>query len=250
MKRIAYYALHYGKEYLAWSIRSIQDAVDEIHVLYSDRPSFGYNTSLTCPDTEEELKKEAYRFLQKPLFWHQGHWNGEGVHRNEILKIAKERSVDQILTVDADELWAPEAVKEALEISAKRHERTVLVRFIHFWRSLGWVCKDPCMPVRIINLNGDGLWYLSPQEYPVLHFGYAQDPTLVRYKESIHGHKGEWRAMWFENKFLVWTPRNEIGDVHPTNVNFWTPEAVDTQTGILIGKLLYDHPYLNKKLIE
>ena len=45
VKRIAFYALHYGREYLAWSVRSVQDAVDEIHVLYSDRPTFGHQTT-------------------------------------------------------------------------------------------------------------------------------------------------------------------------------------------------------------
>ena len=57
---VASYVLHYGKEYLAWSIRSIQDCVDEIQILYSPRPSFSYQSSVPCPESEEELKAERY----------------------------------------------------------------------------------------------------------------------------------------------------------------------------------------------
>lgn len=252
MKKIAYYALHYGKEYLAWSIRSVQDAVDEIVVLYTDRPSFGHDTQLVCPDSEEELKREARRFLTKPLMWIRGHWTGEGQHRDEIVQIARKRGIGQVLAVDADELWCPVALKAAIEVSAARPERNILVRFIHFWRSFKWVCKDPCMPVRIINVeSSDGTWYLDPQLQPVLHFGYAQTGNLVGYKESIHGHKAEWREGWFDQKFAEWTPGSGIGDVHPTNgKNFWTPEPADEKIHSLVEDLLSDHPYFELEIIK
>lgn len=250
MKRAAYYALHYGKEYLAWSIRSVQDAVDEIIVLYTDRPSFGHDTPLTCPDTEAELEREARRFLKKPLVWIRGRWGGEGQHRTEILKIAAERGIGQLLVVDADELWHPDQAARALDLSAKRTEANVLVRFVHFWRSLGWVCNDPCMPVRVLNVGGHGTWYLSPQEWPVLHFGYAQSLRLTRYKLDIHGHKAELRPGWMDHKFSPWTPLSGMKDVHPTNANFWDPVQTDERTRELVVRLLGDHPYMSQEVIE
>ncbi|HXX94222.1 MAG TPA: hypothetical protein VEN81_11355, partial [Planctomycetota bacterium] len=105
MKSIAYVALHYGKDFLAWAIRSVQDAVDEIHILYAEKPSFGRPATCACPDSEDELRTEAHRFLTKPLHWHRGSWPGEAAHRQEIIGIARDREVDRILVLDADEVW-------------------------------------------------------------------------------------------------------------------------------------------------
>jgi hypothetical protein len=251
MKRIACYVLHYGKDYLAWSIRSIQDAVDEIHILYSNKPSFGFQTSLECPDTEEELRVQAHRFANKPIFWHSGSWNGEGNHRDAIYPIAKERGVSQILVSDEDEIWDPAMAIAALDAAENKPVRHVRMRFTHFWRSFGWLNDDPALPIRIINVNQQkDEWYLSPQEYPVLHFGYAQTPKLVRYKESIHSHSNEWRKDWFETKYLPWRPDCGMTDVHPTCVNFWTPKRVDDRIGKAVERLLGDHPYFGKDFIE
>jgi len=250
MRAIAFYCLHYGKEYLAWSIRSIQDAVDEVHVVYSPRPSFGHETGASCPDTEEDLKREAIRYADCPVHWHSGAFSSEGEHRNAIYPIAREAKADRILVVDEDEVWAPGAAKAALLATAGRPERDVLVRFVHFWRSFAWVCRDPSMPVRIVNPDGQGTWYLDPQAAPVLHFGYAQSERLTAYKQVIHGHKGEWRRDWYERKFLPWAPDCGMRDVHPTCVDFWNPEKADASLQAAVRSTLSDHPYAGAPLIR
>lgn len=55
MKVCAYIPLLYGKEYLAASIQSYMDLVDKIYVLYTPKPSYGYNAHLACPESEQEL---------------------------------------------------------------------------------------------------------------------------------------------------------------------------------------------------
>lgn len=249
--KIAYYTLHYGKEYLAWSIRSIQDAVDEIHMLYTKTPSFGHGTSLICPDTEEELRHEAQRFAHKPIHWHVGTWGNEGQHRSEIMTIANQRNAHMILAVDADELWDPETAKSALQrvedYNAAGYTR---VRFVHFWRSLDWVCNDAAMPTRITDTRhlANREWYLDEQKFPVLHFGYAQSEKLMDYKWHIHGHQDELLPGWWQNKFLGWHPG--MGDVHPTcSQGFWNPEKIQEPLQGKVKELLYDHPYFGKEKI-
>lgn len=250
MKRIAYYVAMYGADFFAWSIRSIQDAVDEIVVLYTDRPSFGHSTELTCPDTEEDLKREANRFLKKPLIWRSGRWSSEGEHRSEAIRVCVERGADQILVVDTDELWDAATAKAALDASVGK-ESEVRVRFVHFWRSLWWVCEDPCMPVRILNPHGaPGTAYLSPQEVPVLHFGYAQSSNVIRFKWNFHGHLAEFRQGWFESKFNPWTPQSGIRDVHPTcERDFWVPKPLPQNLAPIVSNLLHDHPYKDLEVI-
>lgn len=248
MKIVAYFVLHYGAEYLAWSVRSVQECVDEFVFVYSPRPTFGHDTKLECPDTEEQLQKEAYRFLKKPAIWYRGTWARETDHRFKALELAVKQGADLILWVDADELWDPQTLSQALQTCARRPEKQIRVRFVHFWRSFNWVCEDPMMPTRIINPNGKGEWYLAPQDCPVLHFGYAQSPRTIQYKQDIHGHKGEWRLGWFEKKFLGWQP--EMEDTHPTcDGGFWTPQPASIRLEQKTQQLLHDHPYFGLDLI-
>jgi hypothetical protein len=250
-KKIAYYALHYGKEYISWSIRSILGAVDEVHILYTDKPSFGHPTNEPCPDTEGELRDEAHRFTgTMPMFWHRGNWDGEGAHRNAICQIARDHRAEMILVVDADEIWAPGEAKKVLDNAWDRNEaRDGLAHMVHFWRSFSWLCRDQCRPVRTIDLrHHGGIMYLS-QEKPVYHMGYAQREAIMRYKWLIHGHQNELRPGWFEKTFLGWTPG--VTDVHPTcELDFWTPEATPPETMAELKLVLGDHPYWGMEIIR
>lgn len=243
--RIAYYALHYGKEYLAWSIRSIQDAVDQIHIFYTPTPSYGHRTpGFTCPDTESELKEQAHRFAAVPIVWHQGQWTTEGAHRSAIYDVANQLNVNQALVVDADEVWLPGAAQAALDIASLRGAGCIGVPFIHFWRSFHWVCRDHWMPIRVLNFNRSKYSTEFVHEIPhVNHFGYAQSYALTAYKWSCHGHRDELRSNWLE-RYRDWRPGDV--DVHPTTHNIWAPASFDAAS---LDSVLYDHPYRHLELI-
>ena len=246
MSTAACYVLHYGAEWLNWSMRSVRDLVDDIFVFYSPTPSHGHSTAMVCPESRDALYTMAR--LHR-AFWHDcGPFGWEGQHRDFAYGKLQEAGYDQILVVDADELWDPEMLYPLLKDAAKMEERNVCVGARHFWRSLKWICDDQCAPVRIINTKKQG----GTKYYPLdsakfLHMGYAQSSRIIKYKMDIHGHKGEIRPNWFENIFLKWRPG--VIDVHPTNdKNFWEPRPfVDD------GTLLYlanDHPYWGKDIIE
>lgn len=252
--RIAYYALHYGKEYLAHSVRSVQGAVDEIHMLYTARPSFGVSTDAKNPDSLEELKREAHRFAEKPIIWHQADWDSEGQHRDTILAVARVRKASVIATVDADELWDTETLSRCLDYVEQTPKPGVgryRASFLHFWRSLDYVCRDPCMPERVIDVRSfpGTIDYLPAeiQTKPVYHFGYAQSDALMQYKWKIHGHQADLRPAWVD-RFLTWQP-GEM-DVHPTNLNFWNPERIDDASREVVQRLLGDHPYFGRERIR
>jgi len=254
VKRIAYYALHYGTDYLSWSIRSVQDAVDEIHVLYTPTPSFGHATDVPCPDTREALVIAAHRFARKPIHWHVGAWRGEGEHRNAIDAIARAAGAGLVLAVDSDEIWDRRSLESSLawvEAHPVAGVSRYRVWFDHFWRSFSWVCHDPCRPERILDLRGAyGSAADLPHEAqicPVLHFGYAQREDIMRYKWRIHGHQDELRHGWLD-RFLIWQPGE--GDVHPTNLDFWTPVPTPPDLARLLDEQLGDHPYRGQAVIR
>jgi hypothetical protein len=247
MKSLAIYALHYGKEYLAWSIRSVQDVVDQILVMYSDRPSFGHPTDLLCPDTKEELLREAHRFLKDPckLVWIDGLWGNESQHRTACDNYALAEGFDTAVLVDADEVWVPETLRKALEVASGRDERNLRIRFCHLWRSFRWFCDDVHMPIKITNLKKTGEWYLGSvrdQPDPVYHFGCAFPAPVMAYKMAIHGHKAELRPGWME-RFQAWTPGCPAVDLHPTCRDFWTPKRLEGKDTENLDRLMGDHPY-------
>jgi hypothetical protein len=248
---IACCALHYGREYLEHAVRSVQDVVDEVHILYSSKPTFGHTTYLPCPDSETDLLAAALRgSVKKPVIWHRGRWRTESAHRDAFHAVADEARAEVIVVLDADEVWEQGTLALAVEQAAERPEAELRVRLVHFWRSLHWVCTDAAMPVRLLKPAGSGEGYLDGQAAPVLHLGYAQSAAVVAYKQEIHGHKAEWRPGWLEEKFLPWLPDTPIADVHPTCADgFWNPVPVDDETAALVRRLLGDHPYMEAEWI-
>jgi hypothetical protein len=255
----AYYALHYGKEWLEWSMRSIREHVDEIHVFYVSRPSHGHQTELICPETGLELRSIADNY--DALWWNCSHlhFDWEGNHRDFAVHTLIQRGADTILVVDADEIWPQDHIKQVLDVAEKEGTAINRVFMKHFWRSLKWVCNDEAAPVRVLKPNyvQEPAGPLSPTHIEetyiggddkVYHMGYAQTPEIIFYKQKIHGHKGEWRDGWFENIFLPWRPGDD--DVHPTNLNFWNPERPDFSTYQQLNLLCGDHPYFDVDLIE
>lgn len=241
---IAYYALHYGADYLAWSIRSIYPFVDQIHILYTDKPSHGQTSPLICPDTKEMLEAEAVRFgdPQNKIRWSAGSWHKEGDHRDTIYSIAQREDADAILVVDADEIWRPEILQSALKHGEESGVRTHCIRMLTFWRSFDWVCHDEMMPVRLIYpKRPSGVSYLEGR---VLHFGYARKIADVEYKITCHGHKNEWRNEWID-RYRNW-PQGGNEDLHPTCKDTWTAIPYDRT---LIAPQMSDHPYWDVSII-
>jgi cellulose synthase/poly-beta-1,6-N-acetylglucosamine synthase-like glycosyltransferase len=241
---IAYYALHYGSDYLGYSIKSIYDFVDEIHILYSDKPSHGHVSTLPNNDSKDKLCKSSLIFgdAKNKIKWHDGNWAYEGQQRDTIYKIAADRGADTILVVDADEIWTPEVIKSTLEEGSKSNSRNNLIRMLTFWRSFSWICTDEMMPVRLIYPNRPmSVKYLTGR---VLHFGYARSIEDIKYKMSCHGHKNEWRADWFD-RYCKW-PASGHEDLHPTCVKTWNAQPYDKK---LLPEFMHTHPYFNLDII-
>jgi len=242
----ACYVLHYGKEWLQWSMRSVKDFVDDIYIFYSATPSHGHRTTMTCPETRNELydiARGAYWIDCGPFGW-------EGQHRDFACDTLRDAGYDQILVVDADEIWPPELLHNFIEFSKNSSAKKIRVGMRHFWRSLKWVCDDSTEPLRMFNVHADNKdeVYYPLDGGKVYHMGYAQSATIMLYKISIHGHKSEWRGNWYQEKFLNWKPGDL--DVHPTcERNFWDPKPFVDEDGTL-EYLVGDHPYYNLDIIR
>lgn len=242
MKIVAYTPLHYGKEYLKWAVASTAPLVDRHIILYSPVPSYGTGTTLSCPDTEEELRDILAPFPH--IEWHEGRWHSWIYHWRDANLYLED--ADILIAADADEIWDLPSMEESIKrvYDANKCRNWKCMGFRHFWRSFGWVCTDAMAPDRIHDLRHEGGYdYVGNRIY---HFGYAESVETVRYKWAIHLHFNELRPGWFAEKFVNWKPGDK--DVHPTCVGeeFWSPRPFDRYT---LPELLYDHPYFNLDLI-
>jgi hypothetical protein len=239
MKVAAYTALHYGAEYLKFSVLSVSELVDRHIILYSPMPSYGHGTALPCPEWEEELRECVREFPH--IEWRRVAAHSEGQHRGEIHRYLKDEDI--LLPIDADEVWHPVALERCLKtVYDKKGAREYrLGGMTHFWRSFNWACTDQMMPVRLVDLRSTASHAaIYGQLY---HFGYAQSIVITRYKWAIHGHKLELRPDWLE-MFIDWKPG--IKDVHPTCVGVWNPEPFKKESLPLFMRF---HPYYNLEAI-
>jgi hypothetical protein len=245
MKVVGFTALHYGREYLAYAIRSIIDHIDEYHVAYTAIGSHGHRTQVRCPETRDELYAIAKAAAGDKLRWHDGEWPHEGAQRDSIHQYAPD--ADVIVVLDADEVWPEGLLSKAVLYAFHSDTQRWRVPMVHYWRSMyRSVLHDPAYPIRIIKPSVESGEKTLPTEQSINHFGYAQSPEIVEYKILTHGHKGEWRkdVDWFKDRYLA----NAQIDCHPVGSIHWNPERVDPYD--YLPRWMESHPYFYKGLIE
>lgn len=248
MKIVAYCALHYGKSYLAASIRSIIDSVNEYHVLYSENPSHGSSTNKPCPDKAEELYQIALDAAGNKLRWHIGTWLQEGQQRNAIHDLVPD--ADAIFIIDSDEIHPDGLVHDLLSQTRGWHRRYIRVPFVHFYRNFEHcIIHDPAYPVRLIYpqviANNETA---TAQTRPIAHLGYCQPAETIRYKLGIHGHKAELRCSADEYVDKIYLDENRWTDLHPVGSEWWNAEEVNPLN--YLPHWMIAHPNYGKKFVK
>lgn len=242
MQVIGYIPLMYGAEYLEACIKSMENHVDKIIIIYTEKPSQGHATNIQCPESEEELKSIALNASAK-CEWHKSEFGSESEHRNYILDFT--RGYDLVFTLDADEVVNQEDIPNALKLAYESDKRHIgFAGFINFWRSFNYACYDGFVPYRIVNLrNHSGTGQVDCRVY---HFSTAQKIETVRFKWNVSGHKDELRKGWIDNIYLGWTPENNLQDLHPVALGLWNAVPFDKNQ---LPDILKSHPNYNKKYI-
>lgn len=245
--------LHYGVDYLSYSLRAISPLVNQSLIFYTPHPSHGHSSNLPPIETRDELMASIpvdewskLTWVDTEAFWY------EGQQRDYALKVASENA-DLVLTMDYDEVWNPEVLEKTLDYIWRQNKaRNWLLNFSHhLWRSFNWACQDDGWPVRVIDTRHNrGLAYIPKELGNVYHLGYAIPSRVMEYKLSIHGHKDELRPNWLEEKWQAWPP---VEDCHPTNgrkengEGWWNPKPFDKWQ---LPEVMYSHPFFNLERID
>ena len=240
MRVIGYSALHYGKDFFRESLLSVIDLVDEFVVLYVSNPSYGYSSKVVCPEHEGELRKIAEEVCGEKLKWIKKNYSSEGQHRAEIYNYTK--GYDLLLSVDSDEVFDTEQLKNGLDIAFKGVHRNYGINgYVNLWRSFNHACSDGFLPIRVINLHNQHK-KMSSLDVTIWHFSCCQSDTIMNYKYEIHGHKSELRYNWLNDFYYS----DRMIDLHPVAIDLWNAVKYDKEQ---MPSYLKEHRYFNKERV-
>jgi hypothetical protein len=245
--------LHFGADYLSYAMRSVSDVVDEYYIQYSPTACHGHYSPVPCPETQAQLEavvREAITEINKPLYWHTGWWHSEG----DQFKEAMQRSgADIVVKLDADELWYPGLLQDAIEQGLHNEKYEMRLSLWHYWRSFHKAfTHDPAAPGRIYFRmfpgNAADTYHrpLPNHEFygraTIHHFGYALPVDLMRYKVQSHGHKNQFRqdCDWINDVYAA----NRQTDCHPVGSEYWMQTEDVTPPEFLQG-----HPFAGLEVI-
>lgn len=254
MRVESYHVIHYGVDYLPWSLRSVYDQVDRLNIFFTPHPSHGHGTNAPPPETRQQLFDAAYQYdPQGKIYWYDvDHiWN-EGQQRDYAVAMCQHNGAQIIVVCDYDEIWHDYVLDRALShVRQTNGARNWLVNMVHFWKSFNFACRDANWPVRIIDTRHQGgTGYVDKEFGDIYHFGYAITNRVMSYKMQIHGHRNELRPNWYEKKWQAWPP---VEDCHPTNgrkedgTGWWNPEPFDKRT---LPALMRGHPFYDLERID
>jgi len=249
----SYTIVHYGYDYIGYSLKSIGSLVDRLYVFWTSHPSHGHRTDIEPIETAKDITDQFIPMgIRGKVEWLETDiWN-EGQQRDYAVQTLQNDNADLILVVDYDEIHHPHVLDKALNhVWQMNGARNWLINFTHMWRSFNYACTDANWPVRIIDTrHSGGTGYVPKELGDIYHMGYAITDKVLRYKLSIHGHKDELRPNWYDEKWLAWPP---VDDCHPTNgkndegIGWWNPKPFDKRE---LPYVLHSHPYWNLDLIK
>ena len=183
--------------------------------------------------------------LGDKLIWDENVYGAENQHRRQIHNYSM--GYDLVLSIDADEVFEPTELSNALEYAYNNKERYYGIKgYVNFWRSFNYACYDGFRPIRIENLGANNNEQNLECSLTIYHFSTAQSEPVMRYKYKIFGHASEIKNNWLNEIHYGWNPKNNFSDLHPVSINLWNAVEFDKNT---LPEFLKQHPNFNKELI-
>lgn len=254
---IAVYCVHYGRDYLEYSIRSIYDRVDAI-LISIGLESWAYKTRNPIdPDFYQWLKSIPSRFPKIRLI--EGVWNSDEDQRNDTISYTHD--FDYYFLLDFDEVYDKKSLDALYQMVEENPNHCVFkIPFVHFWRSFGYVLQEetPSLVGRLFRISRRRFRFkyscvsgyrkrLSidvPEDICICyHFSYARIPSEIAYKLSTWTHSIDIIGDWYENVFLSWPHEPEMENLFPLQGqdNVWIKAELFDRNDL--PDVMKDHPY-------
>lgn len=279
MKIAAVYCIYNEEEYLAYSVRSVLPAVEQVILCLGSAPYTAYakeSTSLFLPDGTETIVDTLAREFPQKIQVIKGTWSSQMEHREAGLSRCLELGMDYHFLVDGDEVYRPDHL-EKIRRTLQDHPAagTFIVKCHTFWRSFRYRIPPEVLtwrPRRIFkltrrvrllglplphrlrfvgtnDLNSQGTVHeFLPQEAAFYHFSYARSPARMREKLATFPHAQEILSGWYERVWLDWPADRQRRNIHPTDPAKF-PEAL-LQPLEDLPEIMKTHPYYGLDIIR
>jgi hypothetical protein len=240
IKVLGFMTIHYAGSYLREALESVVDKVDKMVIAYSQQPSQGHGTWMTCPDSEGYIYSICQDVLGDKMIWDRAkRYGAENEHR--AVKYKYSEGFDLVLTVDSDEVYKTDELDASFEYAYWGIDRYYGIDgYVNFWRSFNHICKDGYRPIRIENLHRKGITQDLGLKQTIYHFSSCQPANIMEYKLSCFGHKNEIRPDWLA-MHLNWQPGQKW--LHSVSLQIW--EDAEPYDKTTLPENLKKHPFYN-----
>lgn len=272
MKIAAVYCVYNEEEYLAYSVRSVLPAVEEVILCLGSAPYTAYSkegTRLFPPDGTGRIVDTLAREFPQKIQVIPWAWPSQIEHREAGLQRCLETGMDYYFLVDGDEVYRPDHLQKIRQTLQDRPEVGTFILKCHtFWRSfryrippdqlswrprrifkltrsrrlLGLPLPHRLRFVGINDLNSLGpVHEFPPEEAAFYHFSYARSPARMREKLATFPHAQQILSGWYERVWLAWPSHRRMRNIHPTDPPKF-PEAIYRDPSDL-PEIMRSHPY-------
>lgn len=277
MRIAAVFCVYNEREYLAYAVRAILPAVDDVLILLGTAPYTAYNPNaraVSRPDGTEGLVEQLAREDPK-ITVITGLWASEVDHRNAGLAWCLAHGADYYWLVDGDEVYREDHLHNIRqELQGRPRVGTFIIKCHIFWRSFAYRIPAGVLawrPRRIFRVtrgrrllgvtvpyrcrflgqnetNSLGSVYEIPTDRAVFyHFSYARSSEAMSDKFRTFSHAHEIRQDWLKAVWEQWPTNRTMTNIHPIDPPKF-PRAVHHAPDDLPA-MLRGHPYYGLELI-
>lgn len=260
---VAVYVVHYGSDYLEYSLRSIYNFVDKI-IISVGMFSWSYNGSKPIdPIFLNSIFSLPTKYPKVEVI--TGEWEKDEDQRNATISFVG--GYDYYFLVDYDEIYADSDLIKLYEFVSCHKEISVFcISFLNFWRGLGYLIQEsnPSPVQRFFKIGRrfrfkrsclSGYKKKTHVNVPenvckCFHLSYAKKSEEIKYKISTWMHVSEVRSDWFETVFMEWHNNKNMHNLYPLSGSADIWQQIIEFDKKLLPIVLREHPYYEMDVID
>ena len=224
----AIYRIHYGLDFLGKSINSIIDEVDQVFVFWSKQPWFKGTKDL--PPLNENVSEFCKQFPTKVTVYEREFDLPDGQYTQMYSHVVTGHNLPKkVLMMEPDMVWEKSQIKKAIELTDKE----ISFNQIEFWKNEEWYIKrdrpGPTLYNGTVNSTLKGCWSDKKKTHDTIkcfNYGFCLSPEVMKYKHEVAIQSSKYYGdsqpseVWYEKKWLNWTPETEDLEISEAHRHF------------------------------
>ena len=211
--------------WLPAAVASVYKACDSIWFLVGERPWNGAASDQTALIDRLRALPDSARKIRIV----RGEWADEATQRNAGLKLVAQAGADYCLVLDADEIYDPAQLREAMTLVRENPQVDCWrASCLTYWKSYRYRVDPPeAIAAAVFVRTGTGRFIenrtyqaaqsvtLPPQTLVFHHMSYARSDEQILRKITTFGHAHQVVAGWYDNVWRKWDGNHTLENLNP-----------------------------------